>query len=700
MADPIVPNVVVSMPAQNFTLARSFKAAANGKIYIGKIDTDPTIPENQIQVYIQNEDDSLVPIAQPIVINTGGYPVYGGQISKFVTVEGHSMAVYDAYNVQQFYFPNVLRYNPDQFAQRLNEPDGLKYVGRCPDIAKLRMIEPTQSLQLIDVAEYVTGGNVGGGYFVYDATDTTSTDNGGSVIVTPAGARWKRRIDQLLPVHFGAVPGNTADSTEPLRRYIAASARGTVDFRGSFWTISGTLDLTAVATVIADNSCVFQVSQSGFSGSWVITFGDPALPYNQGRASRVTITGSLVVDGLNRGSALNGIYLKGQWFNVGHIRASKFNGTGVQQTAVWDSTIDRISVELCGNSTSFAYVQSGGGDTHNATHLKALQVEQSYNKAIAASGIRDVIDNIHCERTYITTLNDGTATLPSGLNYITCSFGLGNSVINQGIIDAYPGATAPDGSACVTSSPSIVLSMDYSTMNNIAAAGAIISCSFGRQVEYNGFTAKDFYVSEPAEKVTLRSPRIIGTLFLGSEIMVENGIINKFTPRNNAYNILISGGAITTIEYTQNIRGLITLNNVTVSGDILDLKAPTGSGAGTSVGALYPPTVFNNCNLNKVAGFFGSRATFNGGHIATVALESQCAFEFYNTKIGTFGYTGNRAFITRGVQADTATNWTAPAHYIWPAGTLTERVGYASGSGIIYVSKSSTAVDFGPIVSS
>ncbi|HAH9890142.1 TPA: hypothetical protein HIF14_004583, partial [Escherichia coli] len=37
----ITPNVVVSMPSQLFTMARSFKAVANGKIYIGKIDADP-----------------------------------------------------------------------------------------------------------------------------------------------------------------------------------------------------------------------------------------------------------------------------------------------------------------------------------------------------------------------------------------------------------------------------------------------------------------------------------------------------------------------------------------------------------------------------------------------------------------------------------------------------------------------------------
>ncbi|HGE3843436.1 TPA: phage tailspike protein [Escherichia coli] len=117
----ITANVVVSMPSQLFTMARSFKAVANGKIYIGKIDTDPVSPENQIQVYVENEDGSHVPVSQPIIINAAGYPVYNGQIAKFVTVQGHSMVVYDAYGTQQFYFPNVLKYDPDQFGPDFKE---------------------------------------------------------------------------------------------------------------------------------------------------------------------------------------------------------------------------------------------------------------------------------------------------------------------------------------------------------------------------------------------------------------------------------------------------------------------------------------------------------------------------------------------------------------------------------------------------
>lgn len=120
----ITANVVVSMPSQLFTMPRSFKAVANGKIYIGKIDTDPVNPANQIPVYLENEDGSHVQVSQPIIINAGGYPVYNGQIAKFVTVQGHSMAVYDAYGSQQFDYPNVLKYDPDQLRAELASGDG------------------------------------------------------------------------------------------------------------------------------------------------------------------------------------------------------------------------------------------------------------------------------------------------------------------------------------------------------------------------------------------------------------------------------------------------------------------------------------------------------------------------------------------------------------------------------------------------
>lgn len=149
----ITANVVVSMPSQLFTMARSFKAVANGKIYIGKIDTDPVNPENQIQVYVENEDGSHVPVSQPIIINAAGYPVYNGQIAKFVTVQGHSMAVYDSYGTQQFYFPNVLKYDPDQFRSELALPSGASLIGVQPQgtLAEMQLyVTPDQFGSYVD----------------------------------------------------------------------------------------------------------------------------------------------------------------------------------------------------------------------------------------------------------------------------------------------------------------------------------------------------------------------------------------------------------------------------------------------------------------------------------------------------------------------------------------------------------------------
>ncbi|MEB5757185.1 phage head-binding domain-containing protein [Citrobacter cronae] len=144
----ITANLVVGMPAQLFTLARSFKANANGKVYLGVPDTDPTIPTNQIPVYIESETGDLIPAAQPIVINSGGYPVYNGQISKFVTVQNYSMAVYDAYGSQQFYFPDIAKYDPDQFG-----PDLLKQLSQTGPYAN----DNTKGDAMIGVLQPFTG---------------------------------------------------------------------------------------------------------------------------------------------------------------------------------------------------------------------------------------------------------------------------------------------------------------------------------------------------------------------------------------------------------------------------------------------------------------------------------------------------------------------------------------------------------------
>ncbi|WP_413730847.1 phage tailspike protein [Sodalis sp. RH22] len=187
-----IPNVVVSMPSQLFTLANSFQACANGSIYVGRIDTDPTVVANQIQVYVENADGTYTAVTQPISTNAGGYPVYAGQVAKFVTVEGQSMTILDSLGVQQFYFPNVIRYDPDQSGKRLG----------IPDVATLRLtIGEAGSIALLD--SYWLGLSSGGGYLTW-VVDPTSADDGGTFFRVNSSGGWKRDVStQIHAEWFG-----------------------------------------------------------------------------------------------------------------------------------------------------------------------------------------------------------------------------------------------------------------------------------------------------------------------------------------------------------------------------------------------------------------------------------------------------------------------------------------------------------------
>lgn len=199
-------NYLVSMPSTPFSAPRAFKSVANGKIYIGNPDTDPVNPANQIPVYIVNEDGSEVQVSQPIIINAGGFPVYNGQIMKFITKQNFSMAVYDAYGVQQFYWADLSRLDPDtainNILANLGSDDGLKWVGKCHSVSALRATEPTYDGQAITLARASASGPLVNAVLTYDASDTTTTDDGYSVFVTSNGARWKADVSKGIDVRL------------------------------------------------------------------------------------------------------------------------------------------------------------------------------------------------------------------------------------------------------------------------------------------------------------------------------------------------------------------------------------------------------------------------------------------------------------------------------------------------------------------
>lgn len=286
----IIPNVVVSMPNQLFTLARKFQAVSNGKIFIGKIDTDPTITENQIQVYLENEDGTTVPVSQPLIINQAGYPVHNGQIAKFVTVQGHSMAVYDSYGVQQFYYPNVLKYDPDQFKSSITGENGYENVGgigfRYVDFAK----DTGDSYDdgTIIIAKYgFTEGDYAGGVFRY-YKNRNLQDDGGVVINTGVigqvvrdGVKGSRYPGALNVLWYGAVPDDPQfDNSTPINKALSSQYSNSVYLHGGYY-VKNQIFIKSRKSLLGEPSC-WAYSDSGFNLTSTIKLStEHTIPYGK-----------------------------------------------------------------------------------------------------------------------------------------------------------------------------------------------------------------------------------------------------------------------------------------------------------------------------------------------------------------------------------------------------------------------------------
>ncbi|WP_233063647.1 phage head-binding domain-containing protein [Proteus terrae] len=298
----IIPNVVVSMPSQLFTLARKFQAASNGKIFIGKIDTDPTLPENQIQVYLENEDGSYIPVSQPLVINQAGLPVYNGQIAKFVTVEGHSMAVYDSYGAQQFYYPNVLKYDPDMLRSELLTNHGASLIAhKKPYEGSVLRTAADYFNQEINIDDF---GAKGDALLINGDKNPNRTDDSAAIQkalvaayraggVKVTATPWKSYYvaNRVFTLATGHTPGTAEQNLFPTRRIQV------IDFQGARFI--GKDD-------ISDDSNVF--IESGYidtNGDIKTVFGQPV----ESQLTYGTKIGNLEIINFNRGFRLrNHVY--------------------------------------------------------------------------------------------------------------------------------------------------------------------------------------------------------------------------------------------------------------------------------------------------------------------------------------------------------------------------------------------------------
>ena len=544
------------------------------------------------------------------------------------------------------------------------------------NVSALRALDKTKISYAVTKG-YYTAGDGGAGEYWYDSSDTTSVDNGGSVIVATDGGRWKLIFSSVIHVcQFGAKGDwNGTSGTDDAAAINAAATFAIsnglwLDFRGSKkYKVASRLVFTGLSGLFCDPGSYIIADTSGtYTNGWVCEFGNPAVTAFNGRSDALQIVGCLTLVATSRNTVLNGIYLKGSWLNIGHLRVGGFNGCGVYQDSVWDSTTQRISVELCGNTSTYSINLSSNGDTHNTSHIGSIQCEQAYHKGIYINDIRDVIDNIHAERLAVLTTSDGTPVCGYLNHSITCS----NCQINQGTFNCLTSGTAPDGSTLAATTINVLLNLADSSISNCSFTGTCYR-TFGGGSTYINVSAVNMYESGPAGQAHYSGGSFSGVFSPYSSVSASNMIIGTFNPSFNAANISIDGSSsISTISFSSSIIGNITIKDSTI-GTIAETKAPAPG---------YSPFTVVNCNITTLTGAYNDQIRVTGGYINSVSLASQAVVYFENGSCGTFSYTGTPAYITRGWIGPSSTTWSTPS-IAFASGCLSERVGYSS-SGKLY----------------
>lgn len=272
------------------------------------------------------------------------------------------------------------------------------------DVAQLKATEPTTGGELATVLEYTRGTKAGGGVFLYDATDSTSPDDGGLVIVTAGKKRWKRVVldyNSVTVLDFGAVPDGKTDCIEAVKRMYTWSQRvlpsAGIRFTGGVFSMS-TFDISDKeinrfkVTGAAVNFGYFPTTTLVFN--WETK--PRGLHFFKVQARYAEISG-IVVKGMSSdsgddgGTAFNnvGFYantiIGGQFLRVSSMEFRYLGGRALDLIDTLDCKIDQFYSRGCQDSIVYARWSGrveGAWDHSTAIELSNFNLQESTKKPV------------------------------------------------------------------------------------------------------------------------------------------------------------------------------------------------------------------------------------------------------------------------------------------------------------------------------
>jgi len=109
-------SVIVKLGLEYYPESDRSRAVGGGDLYVGNVDTDPTVAGNQKTVSALQENGTLVALTQPITLSAGGIPLYNGSpVSLYVDGVDYSVRINDINGAKIYYVPSYYDYTNSPF---------------------------------------------------------------------------------------------------------------------------------------------------------------------------------------------------------------------------------------------------------------------------------------------------------------------------------------------------------------------------------------------------------------------------------------------------------------------------------------------------------------------------------------------------------------------------------------------------------
>lgn len=267
----------------------------NANIYVGQPDTDPTIPENRLQVYYIDENQQRINLAQPITTNTGGFTVISSTNPKIIKIQvdesNYSITVQDRNNVAKWIIENVEGDSPVVKVEH-NETLNRSAIGAHDDIyTRTKKLSDfiNEDLSVDTLVKIADRG--------FPLAEVSATS--GNLIQTLANGRFLNDINPDIRVETYGNVGQGADDTDAFEKALlrAKNTGGGVvscDHYPNGVVLSRTIYVPDNTTLVMNNTQVKPSSISGgasYDSNAVIIVGNPN---TEDRAFRCKLIGAII----------------------------------------------------------------------------------------------------------------------------------------------------------------------------------------------------------------------------------------------------------------------------------------------------------------------------------------------------------------------------------------------------------------------